>query len=300
MRSQLWVWVHQRRCATCWSSTHKRGLRQSGLPDAVSVGRAEPASRSPGTAPGRAVAPSAVAAPRASAARTEGVFRSSVESGDSRFRQRSTHRRTSPAPRSSDRSRQATHAEATYVTRSRRLWTLGLAGSLTACEGARLVERRDHLDRATGASGDSRECAVGLHDQPAGATHVGAQVVVQHGRDCRCCAAGPGVVGVQVVGDEGGARSSGARRRRRAVAALPPPIGVDRVDRRVVARARRVTASSIAASSAVRVGDLADRRGPGRARASPRGSPISRSSSPRKRAAAQRHQHRAAVSGSTG
>ena len=71
-----------------------------------------------------------------------------------------------------------------------------------------------------------------LHDQAAGATHVLAQVVVEHGRDALPAQQGQ-VVCVEVVGDEGGDPSSGALEREggRRVAATD---GVGRVDRRVL------------------------------------------------------------------
>ena len=86
----------------------------------------------------------------------------------------------------------------------------------------RFVERRHHLDLRRHAGRTARQHPARLEQQPAGASHVGAQVVVEHRRDPPG-AEQPPVVRVEVVGDEHlRGRPSSSKTSR--MARLPPPI----------------------------------------------------------------------------
>ena len=151
----------------------------------------------------------------------------------------------------------------------------------------REVVRRDHLDAGRRWAEGAGQRALRLHHQLARAAQVGPQVVVQHGGD-PARAQQPGVVGVEVVGDEDRA---GAGRRARTPRRWPGcrrrwSRRRGRRGRRPArrGRGRRTVASSPSLSGISSTGRGASRRSAAR-------KPISRSSSPRKRLAAQRHQH---------
>ena len=128
--------------------------------------------------------------------------------------------------------------------------------SLRERQARRLVVRRHQLDLGGDADRAARQCALRLHEEATGPPHVGAQVVVQHGRQLPGCAA-----------------VRGCRRRghgpRTPVASVRPPgtPPASRCSRRRSSRRRRADGSAVqdaayglehGAVQAVGVGHLVD------------------------------------------